>query len=148
MTFFQRIIDGQFQFINHERFNDVIRGAELHRLDSGLGRCKCRDHDNDGFRRDFLDRFEHRNAVYTGHFYVADNQIEYFRLDGFQGVGAVLSRNDIVAFLLQQDREEIPHALFVIDNEYLAHFGFRLSERARPWTPAPGLRAHPRTGVA
>ena len=60
-------------------------------------------------------------AVHAGHFHIADDEVENFRLDRLQGVAAVLGRNDIMAFFFKHKGKKIPHALFIVNNQDFAH---------------------------
>ena len=68
-----------------------------------------------------LYRSQHIDAVHSGHLHIADDQIEDLGLNGLEGIDSRLRGNNVVPFFFQHDRQEIAHALFVIDDQYLVH---------------------------
>ena len=96
---------------------DVVVGAELHRLHRGVGRGEGGDHEDHDARRHVLDRPHEREPVHARHADVGDHQVDAIAADGLERGVAAVDRQDVVAFLLEHDREELAHALLVVDDE-------------------------------
>jgi len=60
---------------------------------------------------------EDREAVHLPHAQVGDDEIERLALERRDGLGAALGERDVVARLLQHDREEVAHAALVVDDQ-------------------------------
>ena len=75
-------------------------------------------HHDDGAAKQVVgaELLEERHAVRVGHPDVQQDQVDLVRADDFAGLGGVFSREDGVAFLLQDLREQIPDAEFVVYN--------------------------------
>ena len=72
----ERVAHLHLQLVDVERLAEVIVRAEAHRLDRGVRRGKCRDHDAEDVRVDALCGPKHVNTRHVGHLDVRDQQIE------------------------------------------------------------------------
>ncbi len=136
----KRFLDDQLDLVDLEGFRNIIIGAKLHGFDGRFRGREGSDHDHDRFRRYVLDLLEHCDAVDIRHLHVAYHQVEYLRLHPRNCVLPALGNRDVIACFLQHDGQEIPHALFIINNKYFIHYCLRFSEtRPRPRRVNPSL---------
>ena len=113
----QRVREDELDLVHLERLGDVVVRAELHRLHRRLGGRERGDDHHDGLGRVLLRRPEHREAVHLPHPEVGDDQVEHLTREGLDRLRAALADRDVVALLLQHDREEVAHAALVVHHE-------------------------------
>ena len=60
---------------------------------------------------------QHRQAVDLPHPEIGDDEVERFALEHLDGLLAAFGQRDVVARLLEHDREELAHAALVVDDQ-------------------------------
>ena len=127
------VADDEADFVQLERLGDVVVGAQLHRLDRGLRGGDGGDDDHGHVRGDLLGRAQHLQPVHLGHAQVGDDGVRGVATEGLDGSLAARGGEDVIAFLLEGDGEEVPHALLIIDHEHagLGHGGSMLHRAVR-----------------
>jgi hypothetical protein len=103
---------------------DVVVGPLLHGGNRRLRGGESGNHDHDGLRRDLLHHLEQIEAAAPGHLDVADHDVEIVGLDCDQGGVDVDSGDHVETLAAEEDLQELPHALLVVDDEdsrLLAH---------------------------
>ena len=76
----------QAQFVEVERFGDVVVGAKLHGLDGGLHRGKAGHHDGDRFRPPLLDLAQDLQTIAARQSQVEQNHIDVRRIQNAAGL--------------------------------------------------------------
>ena len=120
--------DDDLQLLDVERLDDVVERPGLEGLD-GLGDAAVgRDQDDREVGPVFPGVAEDVHAVGPGHLDVGHDQVDLFLLQDLEAPGGREGGLDRVAFLLEDDREQVEEALFVVDDQDRFH-GLNLTRR-------------------
>ncbi|MNE64382.1 hypothetical protein D3C80_1597920 [compost metagenome] len=115
----QGLADGDVQFINVERFGDIVERPVAHRL-HGVFHGAVGRHDNHRqVRKSAFDFCQQLRTVHAGHAPVADDQVDVFGLQHFQGVQAIARSEHRDAILIQRRRQQVTELGLVVDHQYV-----------------------------
>ena len=113
--------DDDLQLLDVEGLDDIVQGPRLEGLD-GLGDAAVgRDEDDRQVGQVLPGVAEDVHAVGPGHLDVGDDEVDLFLGQDLEAPGGRLSGLDRVAFLLEDDREQVEEALFVVDDQDRFH---------------------------
>ncbi len=112
----QRIPDDQLDFIDLERFRQIIVRTLFHRLHGGIRGGEGRDDQDDRFRRGGLDGFQNLHTVTLRHSQIGDDQIKDFFIEKLNGFFTVLGSGHHVPSAFEHDAQDIAQTLLVIND--------------------------------
>ena len=114
---FQRLSDDDGEFVEVERFADVVVGPQPHGVDGRFEAAVGGHHDDHDLLIVFLDLFQDLNAVDARHLDIEQHQIGLFLPNQAQRLFAVTGGNDLVALLLQILLQRPADQVFVVDDQ-------------------------------
>ena len=113
--------DDDLQLLDVEGLDDVVEGPGLQGLD-GLGDAAVgRDQDDRQVGQVLPGVAEDVHAVGAGHLDVGDDEIDLLLGQDLEAAGGRQGGLDGVAFFLEDDREQVEEALFVVDDQDRFH---------------------------
>jgi len=98
-----------------ERFDEVLGGAQLHRVDGGLHVDDARDHHDLLLGVPLLHAVDEIVAVHTGHHEIGEDDVEVTLLDDAQGLFAARGRDHFVALFREQPFEQLAEVALVVN---------------------------------
>jgi hypothetical protein len=119
----QRLLHHQPELVHLEGLQDVVVGAELHRLDRVLGGGEGCHHDHLGGWPRFLHGAQQVDARLPPQPEIGEDHVDRRLGCAGQGAGHVGGGRDVVPLLAEQDLEELPHRGLVVDDEDRGHGG-------------------------
>src|ERR1019366_3838915 len=120
----ERAPDDELELLDVEGLGDVVVRSGLERFDRRLRGGVRRDHDDGGFPARFAHLLEDVEAAAVGHLQVGHDEVRRRRLERREAFDASARRGHAVAVLLKEDREHLPDAGFIVDDEEMgAIFG-------------------------
>ena len=111
------VVQHHQHFVVLEGLGDVVEGALLHGGDGGFHRRERRDHQHRQLVVEVADGVEHLKPVHPGHHHVDNHGVDRRRAHHLQPVGAGRREAHAIALARQQRLEDLPHDLFVVDDE-------------------------------
>ena len=117
----ERVGDDVLELGRVERLEQIIVGAELHRLDGGLRRAVGghQDHEQLGVVR--ADAAQGFKPVHAAHAHVHEHEVGFEFRDDFQPFLAGRRGGQLDFRRIENPLERIPHILFIINQQQLAH---------------------------
>ena len=120
-VFVCRVLYGDQQPVQIQRFLDKVVGAFFDGLDCRVYRSVSRYHDNRGVGGKLLDVFQYFDALHFGHFYIAEYNIRFLRLHCHESFHAVLGKHDFVSLVLENIFHGIADTPLVVNHKYFCH---------------------------
>lgn len=119
----QGALDGEAQFVELERFLQIIVGAFFHRLKSGLDGAEPGDDNDDGWRVEGARFLKNLKTVGPGFVEVkiADYQFRLDCFNSFDGGWIVVERENLVPFGTQKFGDHLHHGDLVVNNQHFGH---------------------------
>jgi hypothetical protein len=109
------------QLLDVEGLDDVVQGAGLQGVDGLLDAAVGGDEDDRRLGVQALGELQDVHAARLGHLDVGDDEVDRFFFEDLPGLDAGRGGLDAVAFLLEDDGQEVEEALFVVDDEDAFH---------------------------
>ena len=122
---FERVADNFLELRHVERLEQIIVGAELHRLDGGLRRAVGGHQDDEQLGIGGADAAEGFQAVHAAHAHVHQHEVGLEFGNDLQPFLAARSGGQFDFRRIKNPLERIPHVLFVINQQQFAHFAAR-----------------------
>src|SRR2546421_6437906 len=125
-----------------EGLGDEVEGAGLHRLYRAVHPAVGRHHDHGyvGVGHDHL--AEQREAVHLRHHQIGDHDVGAVAVERRQRLLAVGCDLHLISLTLERGREDLPEALFIVDDEHaVCHLRWGLSRPLEAWQTNRNARA-------
>src|SRR5437764_5177126 len=125
-----------------EGLGDEVEGAGLHRLYRAVHPAVGRHHDHGyvGVGDDHL--AEQREAVHLRHHQIGDHDVGAVAVERRQRLLAVGCDLHLISLTLERGREDLPEALFIVDDEHaVCHLRWGLSRPLEAWQTNRNARA-------
>jgi hypothetical protein len=112
----QRLLDDQLQLVDVERLLDEVVGAELEGLARRLDGREGGHHHDGHLGEEIAHGAQQLDARHVRHLDVRDDQVGRLRAQQRQSGAPVLGRADLMARPSEDQRQQLPHALFVVND--------------------------------
>ena len=116
-------LDGEAEFVELERFLQIIVGPFFHRFEGRLDGAETGDDDDDGWGMEgagFLKDFQAVRASFV-EVKIADDQFRLDGLDALDGGIVIVEGEHIVPLGAQKLGHHLHHGDFVINNQHFGH---------------------------
>src|SRR5439155_732647 len=117
----ERLADDQLDRLEVEGLEDVVEGAELHRVDRRLHRSEGGQQDHRYVGVQLAQLGEQLEAGHARHLEVGEDEVDLLGLEAAECLFTALGGHRIDPHALEQDLQEAPHLPLVVDHQHLGH---------------------------